>query len=669
MIPQNLLDYIKSQLDQNVPSEKIRKDLVDNGWTMDDINQAMSSFNKQSIPEPDNKVNNSIQKAESILPVSNSPIITRSINFLSNTQNTRPLYNEDKKINIINSNNSINTNTSESTNKISSIKPIENTNINTNQKPQINQSQKINLNQQNPTVFIPKQNTSKSKGNLILLITTLVLIALASGFAYAYTTGFNPFSNPPYKQNNIISGVINSLSSVRSGTYKATASLKVVQRESSTIPFIITNYEDKENVEKFKRDYDRYIAITGILPQLKNLVKNGKYPINLNNINSKNSYYKYDINDPITKKPYEYILIKNGTDFNLKVNFETEQAISTIKKYNSNSGFDGSKNTIVVNEDNSVVFNSKSSSYFYLSKTPPPSFFESLNQIITTVPNDMDASVSFGLTSDWGTQTTLAKWKANIDATGNFSDLSYKINGDILKNDDKYYLKVNNIPSLYSFGIEKGQWYSIQTKNNPNSIGKDYTTESLAKFEEQYKKNKNNLIDGLNIIAKIADEKGLYQIKGQIKKEKIGNEQLYKYDLEMISGALVPFYEELANRTKNIKNTESFIFSETLKKIQTKQYQEVLEFIKKNSNTVLWVDSKGYPRVLEYTLKVAPPDDNVRLKNKQVVITLKFELNDINGKVNIDVPSDSKSIDEIYKRSSVSQSVSTTTSIKNIKKK
>ena len=72
---------------------------------------------------------------------------------------------------------------------------------------------------------------------------------------------------------------------------------------------------------------------------------------------------------------------------------------------------------------------------------------------------------------------------------------------------------------------------------------------------------------------------------------------------------------------------------------------------------------------MEYTLKVAPPEDNVRLKDKQVVIILKFELNDINGKVNIDVPNDSKPIDEIYKRTSVSQPVSTTTSIKNTKKK
>ena len=639
MISQNVLDYIKSQLELKVPIEKIRKDLMDNGWTSDDVNQAISSLN----PKPSVKPEINIPKPESILPISNNPHITRSINLINSAPEINPQVSnfQDNKIeNKVEVNQNINTNQTLNTNQPNPI----------NSQPFTNPQDSIN--KQNPSVFVPKQNIKKNKGPGILILITLVLIALASGFAYAYTTGFNFFSKPPYTQENLISGLTASFSNIESGTYKMTGSINVMQRESNTIPYTINKEDNPELLAKYQRDYDRYIAVTGIVPQLKYLVKNGKYPVNLNNVNSKNSYYKYSTIDPLTKKPYEYSLIDNGKDFNLKVQFETDQAIKSIEKY-KNIGIDKQGDNIKIN-DKTVIFNSKSLTYFYVSKTPPPSFFESLDQMMKFIPNDMDISFSLGMSSDWGVSDNIpVKWKANVDATGKFSDLSYKVNADTIKDNDVYYFRINNIPSLYSFNIEKGQWYEYDPKeNNKNGSSSPYISNSFSNLGKTYKENKNEIIKGINVIAKIADEKGLYKINGPIKKEKVGNESLYRYDLVMVSEALKPFYEEISKVTKANNGKDSETLKQTIETIDTKQYQEVLEYIKNNSVNTLWVDGKGIPRVMEYSLKVAPPDENTKLKNKQVVFKFKFELSDVNKKINIQVPNNSKSINDLLNSSS-----------------
>ena len=52
MINQELLDYVKQQLQQGVSKEQIKGSLMGNGWQESDINEAFMALSAPSIPVP-----------------------------------------------------------------------------------------------------------------------------------------------------------------------------------------------------------------------------------------------------------------------------------------------------------------------------------------------------------------------------------------------------------------------------------------------------------------------------------------------------------------------------------------------------------------------------------------------------------------------------------------
>lgn len=63
----------------------------------------------------------------------------------------------------------------------------------------------------------------------------------------------------------------------------------------------------------------------------------------------------------------------------------------------------------------------------------------------------------------------------------------------------------------------------------------------------------------------------------------------------------------------------------------------------------LWVDASGFPAIVQYTMRVVPPDTAVALKNKQINVTFKLSLSNINQPVQIDAPSGAKPIADLMK--------------------
>lgn len=94
-------------------------------------------------------------------------------------------------------------------------------------------------------------------------------------------------------------------------------------------------------------------------------------------------------------------------------------------------------------------------------------------------------------------------WSFNINAEGDFGDLTYKVNADALKIDKDYYFRINNIPSLFLFGdlaSLKGKWVKIPTEVSSSSPNESYSiigyiSKKIPEYEKSYKGNKQNLIE------------------------------------------------------------------------------------------------------------------------------------------------------------------------------
>jgi hypothetical protein len=555
MITQTILDYIKSQLDQGVDQNKIKADLMANGWSESDLQQALSSLHASSqTPIPNNVPT----------PPSNNVVIHK--------------FNK-----------------------------------------------------------------------LPLLIVSIVIVLLIAIGASAYIFGINPFSKTPYSENNFVSGLLKSFSEMKSGTYKVSGSVQVVEREVDIKPFEIKINDSEELKLKFMRDYDRAENVRYILNQLQN--PKTVLPASLKSISSTNSYYKININDPLTKLPYDYKVIKGGQDFELRVKFETREAISAMNK---SIGYNKSKPNPVVNGQE-VTFTRETYSYFYLSQIPPVTFFESLNQSLQFMPVDMNVVFSLAVTSDWGSSGSKPEWKINLDATGDLGDLTYKANADTLKKGDVYYLRINNIPALFGFGIPKGQWLTLDPKElaKKSDGGVSYmpiSPDTISDFEEQYGKEKAKVVELIRRIAKIADEEGVLAFKNNVKKEKRDDQWLYRYDLVIVQDKIVPFYKRLIKESQGSGDlidtalaTDSY-----LEQLESQEFKDIINYLSKSSSITFWIDNSGYLVSAEYSLKVAPPDDNVRPKDKQVVFTSKLEISDINKTIKIESPSGARPINEVF---------------------
>ena len=51
MVNQQLLDYVKQQLQQGVSREQIKSSLMANGWQAQDIDEAFSTINTSTLSE------------------------------------------------------------------------------------------------------------------------------------------------------------------------------------------------------------------------------------------------------------------------------------------------------------------------------------------------------------------------------------------------------------------------------------------------------------------------------------------------------------------------------------------------------------------------------------------------------------------------------------------
>ena len=227
---------------------------------------------------------------------------------------------------------------------------------------------------------------------------------------------------------------------------------------------------------------------------------------------------------PKTNQEYSYQVTEGGKNFKLTVNFETNDAIRAVKGY-------GYTATSTIISGKTVTFTKDSSSSFYVKSEPPQPFLIALGDSLRMLPPDVSAKggITASAVASDGKAGELSDWLFNIDAEGDFGDLSYKVNADALKKSDNYYFKINNMPSVFMFGdlsLVKGKWISmtsrIATSTNNNYSQLSSLQQSLPKAEETYRANKQKFVNFIKMAVKVADEEGLIVFKNPPHSEWVG---------------------------------------------------------------------------------------------------------------------------------------------------
>src|SRR3989344_906486 len=503
------------------------------------------------------------------------------------------------------------------------------------------------------------QHPPSSSRKIIIAISIAVVVAvLLGGGAYAYFMKIGLFARPPYAEDNLMSGILIAASKIDTSSYSISASVSVGKGDAVAEPFSSKLTLSDEAREMYKNDSARAENAGAILQYLQTLgysKKTNPYPATMKQLlidAGKQKYYyasKLFITDPKTEEEYGYGRSGDGKNFELVINFETDNAVVQLKKtYN----FKPEATRI---EGKKVTFTKDSSSYLYLSSEQPKPFLVSLQEMVNYAPAEMNVSFSASAQTDWKKET--ADWKFNGDATGDFGDLTYKFNADALKKDGIYYLRVNNIPSIFSsfIGNIKGQWIKIDPNVATSSDGFlsndfSYFTNEVPGAEKKYKENRKDLLDLIQKAASIADEEKLFVFENPPKSESVEERSLYRYDLEIRKEAVVLFYERLIKEAdkKNFAKDYSLIADRGyLEYLKSPEFNEAFNYYNKNAKLTLWADANGYPAIITYTIRAVPSDSATMLKDKQVNIVFKVVISDINKEVKIDVPKDSKTFDEI----------------------
>ncbi len=512
-----------------------------------------------------------------------------------------------------------------------------------------------------PVVTAPKKASHTG-----IIWSSVILLIVIGAFLFMYVDRVGVFAIKSYSESNFLSSLIEKSSGIKTSSYKLGASIAVGPRDTGAVPFTVDVTNQAVLREKYQNDYTRVQNISAIMNVLRSKLPSAYNKTSLplpstlsSNLFKDNSYYSYSnssqsVNDPVTNAPYTYAVTDNGKNFKLGVTFQTSEAVNAIKK---SYGFIAT--TTIISGLN-VTFTKDSASYLYISSEPPVPFFVQMSNYTSMISPDTSASVAMSASSDL-TNEAIANWIFNLDAEGSFGDLTYKVNIDALKKDDNYYLRVNNIPSLFGLGlgVPKGEWVRIPTATTSTSTTSNlqggelsYISSGLPSFEKSYKEQRQKSVDFIKTVASIADEEKLIRFKKAPVADNVGGRNLLKYDLSIRKEAIVPFYTKLSeaiNNDPNLKDYQSFVDQGLIEYLQSPEFNQVFDYYDSSTDLLFWTDENGFPAIAQETLRIVPPDTADQLKGKQVNLVFRLELSKINQSVDIQAPASSTSLEDVVK--------------------
>ncbi len=496
------------------------------------------------------------------------------------------------------------------------------------------------------------QSNGKIRSLILYGAVALAVIAMTAGVSYAYMQKLWFFGGAPYSEDDLVSGILSSFSGIDSARYTLSGSLEVVPRDGDAVPFTLKISNEAEVRQQYQNDALRAQDVRAILATLeRDYVAGGiSYPAMLPKMIQPRptaAPTPLKVADPKTDVLYTYAPINNGQDFSLSVTFETDAAVRVMKR-----SYAHSENAPTIS-GKTVTYTKDSADYApYLPVESPKPFIVELSDMARFLPPDIQARVSVSAASDWGGESS--EWTFNVDAEGDFGDLTYKVNADLLKKNAVYYFRINNLPGIFlgSLPIKKGEWISADPAAPKDETKKYSVSSSLMEAERSYKEARTEIASFMRKVASIADEEKLLRLKNVPVRENVDGRALYRYELEFQKEAIVPFYRRMMSESANYEHLEEAqLFNDQglIEYLESDEFSQMFDYISKNTSFVVWVDEQGRLGAMEYTMRLVPPDTAPQLKDEQAVATMRLELSELNEDIVVEQPQNAKSFTEFAK--------------------
>ena len=514
-------------------------------------------------------------------------------------------------------------------------------------------------NTETPSAPVAPINTTKAKKPVLINVAILfaLLVFLTSSVAAGYFLLDAVFGNKaPYSEDNLVSGIVSSLQRMETFTYSVSASLEMEEREVEAKPFEFRSPSTLEEYkERYRRDYKRVGAISEILTQLKFVHDSAGKPLprSLKELSeeqrSAGGSFSAHLTDPRTNEEYQYVVLRE--DFELMVTFETLEAVSAIKKSYQYDPL----HTRVSEDGFTVTFTKESNRYVFLPSSLPKPYHEQLSDMLVYLPPEMYFKIGISAATDLTNEKP--DIKIAIDGEGDFGDLVYKFAGDIMKKDEYWYLRIRNMPSLFSgfFAYEKGEWIRASTDWLEKNTGRSLipvvpSMASSEKPEERYKDNRDELVRFATAVMRIADEEKVLLVKDEPIKEVVNDKKLYRYNLTFNGDTIVRFVErvsEEAQKYEATRNSDLVNDAALLEYLKSEEFKAVFDYYNESLILSLLVNPEGFIESVEYSIRAVPDDEVKQLANKQARFKVNIGFSDINKPVEIIAPEEFKEIEDI----------------------
>jgi len=224
------------------------------------------------------------------------------------------------------------------------------------------------------------------------------------------------------------------------------------------------------------------------------------------------------------------------------------------------------------------------------------------------------------------------KSKSDLEIGLSLEGMDMFLKGELISFRQKAYYKIVTIPApitafLGMFGLDvskmENQWIEV-------NVG-----EMSDLSEEKIAENKKMLPE----IAELFEGKEFLKIKEKFPNDRIGDKKVYHFlvslDIKVMEDLLPDLCDILS------KYDEYGAFPETDKEEFIKNFKESSEKIEK-MDFELWVGTKDY---LLYRFRI---EEKITTEGETAQITVNCDLSDFDQEMNIKIPEDAKSIEEIF---------------------
>ena len=531
----------------------------------------------------------------------------------------------------------------------------------------------------------PPVQPQSSRWKKVVLV--LTLLSLTSGGVYAmYVYKDTIKAHLPYfgddvvfTESNFTSSLMNMFKTIDVAKYTVSANIFITDREKNTVSMDSKMGPSPEKLVSYKNDYNKVQLMSSLLSVIKypSYVA-GKsttvYPKDFNELKKTfaDRYKGYStsqanlLTDPTVGPSISYRVINNGDDFELKVTFETDEAVTalqdTASRYSS-YGYNQSQASSTLNvKGKTLIVSKESNSYISIPSEMKRPLLSQLAFYLKDLPQDFFISGTSSVLSK-NIEGTTPEVKTELVAEGNFSDLTYKLGFDTVLKDKAFYYHINNFPALGLFGglaTLKGKWVKVDmatttATSTVNRYNGDTVGQMSLSVQEELEKNKDTTKKLMEAFAKSADVSSLITFTQQPTHEKLRNENVTKYQFFVKKESLVAFLDAFEKETASdpdIKKSINAYKKELDSVMASPDFNEIYDYSKANIFLTIWTRKDGMPIQAQMRFRIIPSIESKNLKEKQIEFVITMMLSKINETILIETPKDAKTYTEIMGTSS-----------------